>query len=121
MPRLSKLDRMSEIQAVIEDVDLTDAQSRLEEFAQAAQVAVEAMENVVQSAQTAAEAHEEREWESRNDALSEIPDQLEVFAEAIEELENLDADFVATLRVTLAQARKAAGEASDHADHLIEV
>lgn len=121
MPRTSKLDRMGEIASAMGDVDLSDAQTRLEEFAQAAQSAVEAMEAVVQAAETAAEAHEGREWDSRNDSLSEIPDQLEVLTEALDGLEELDVDFVATLRATVSQVRGAVGVASDQADHLIEV
>lgn len=117
----SKLDRMSEIQTAMEEADLSDVQSRLEEFASAAQNAVEAMEAVAQAAATAAEAHEEREWESRNDSLSEIPDQLEVLTEALDGLEELDSGFLSDMSATVSQVRAAVVTASAHADHLVEV
>lgn len=120
MPRLSKLDRMAVIQGVMEDADLSDIQSRLEEFAQAAQNAVEAMESIVQNAQTAQEAHEEREWEGRDDALSEIPDRLEELTEALDGLEELDMAWISELRGVLTTSREAADVVRDHADALIE-
>lgn len=121
MPRLTKPDRMSEIQGVMEDADLSEMQGRLEEFAQAAQNAVEAIESIGQNAQTAQEAHDEREWEGRDDALSEIPDRLEELTEALDGLEELDESWISELRDTVKRAREAAGVVRDHTDHLIEV
>jgi uncharacterized phage infection (PIP) family protein YhgE len=119
MPRMSKLDRMAQIESTMGEFSFDDYVSIFEDLAGAAQNAQDAIEAIVQSAQTAVGHHEEREWEERNEALSELPDHLAELESALDTLDDFDQTLIATLKQTVSQAREAMSEASSHAGVLV--
>lgn len=119
MARLSKLDRMSFIEQEVAEIDIETVRDQLTEMSEAAEKALEAKGMVEEAAAEAQGYHEEREWESRDDSLSTISDQLSELGEALDVLESFTPDLIAQLRDQLDDARKHQGEAQEQIDHLV--
>lgn len=117
--KLNKLDRMAAVESIIGDVDLEDLVTQLGDLLARAETAKEAAETVAEAAAEAQGYHEERDWESRDDALTTMYDSLTEFGEAIDELDSFG-DVMMVLRETIPLAHKAHTEALDHTDQLVE-
>jgi flagellar biosynthesis/type III secretory pathway chaperone len=115
---MSKLDRMHAIIAVFDDFDPDEAIEAVSALMEALQEVHDAREEALQAAAEALDYHEGREWDARNDSITNAINANETMLSNLEhlgDLLNMATDHVEGF-LTSADGK---GEAiRDHLDHL---
>jgi len=121
MPRLSKLDRMSEAESALADIDISDLRDEWQEAASAAEDFDEARQEAEQGFGEAGAYHEERDWDARDGSLETAQESVERMKDALDRLtEKVDTGVVRMAPERLAAVSKCVSDAQDHLDNLIE-
>jgi uncharacterized phage infection (PIP) family protein YhgE len=117
--RLSKLDRISESQDVLENVDFGTIAGELQTISEAAERITESLNEAAEAFAEAQGFHEEREWDARNDALANANEAVETLSTSLDELEE-GLGSLSTVEEFIEPLRGAVGKARGHLDNLIE-
>jgi ABC-type transporter Mla subunit MlaD len=115
---MSKADRLTTITEVYGGFDPADAQEAVTALAEALDEANDHLEEATQAIDEAVSAHDEREWDTRNEAVVNAVDANENLIESMANLEGLLDAAIEKVRAFMADAAEKPEAVRDHLDRL---